>query len=60
MHLYNAMLGNDYCENSNKTCSGQESSPAIVLFLSETFKILISIHTKHDSNQSKALQKMTL
>ena len=39
--------------------AGQDSSSEIALSLSEAFKNLIFIYTKHDSNQSKALQKLT-
>ena len=49
-----------YRRAKNKTCRRTGSSPAIVLFLYEAFYNLISVHTKHDSNQSKALQKLTL
>ena len=39
---------------------GQDSWPEIALFFSEASKNLMSIHAKHESNPSKALQKLTL
>ena len=44
----------------NKTCRRTGQLARDALFLSEAFWNLISIHTKHDSNQSKALQQLTL
>ena len=45
--------------NVIRPVAGQDNSPEIALFLSEAFQNLMSIHAKHESYPSKALQKLT-